>query len=111
MNGRQAKEARRRARRDQQFAEGLISQVPAELTRPDQNLFIETRPGVHRWASIATYTLTDDECLDAHAGRNIYLDLDHLANLAGPLCLICEQPWRTVANQPCAGDPDPSWRP
>jgi hypothetical protein len=92
--------------------EDYIRRVPPELTQPDQGLLVEQVPGEHRWAVMATYLLSGDECLDAHRDdARVLLDVDHLANVAGPLCLICEQPWKQVHGQPCKGDPDPSWKP
>ena len=106
MSNRQAKQARRAAERER-----FISKVPSELQQPGQDLYVESAPGVHRWAVINTYELNDDECLDAHrTGSQVLLDLEHLRASIGPVCLVCERPWIEVHGKACAGDPDPSWK-
>lgn len=109
--GRKSREKRDRARA---IATGrglhpdAVRAIPQAVMQPRDGLFVETPDGTHRWAVINTFGLSDDEVITALANRPMLLDVDHLVQTAGSLCLVCEEPAAEVLGKPCAGDPWPA---
>ena len=53
---------------------------------------IDTGPGEHLWVIVCTHLVTEpSRAQDQDACFN--LDLENLADAAGPLCFKCEQSW------------------
>lgn len=59
-------------------------------------------PGVHEWALMATYRISDPTQRD-----EVMLDVENLVGVSPPMCIGCVQIYTpTVAARPCPGDPD-----
>jgi len=79
--------------------------------RPGEVRMPEVPPGEHLWTIMLVHRL-DNPGAWVSTGpesdpRDRVLGLHNLINHAGPLCMICEQPWTPeLDKQPCSGDPD-----
>ena len=61
-------------------------------------------PGEHLWCITTAFRVDPAK---AFAGEAI-LDTENLVIVAGPGCLVCEEPWsQSIADRPCPGDPQP----
>lgn len=66
-------------------------------------------PGQHRWVMVVVHNLTDAKAAEVAtdpAGSELLLDLETVATIDGPGCLICCTKWTPEHGpQPCPGTP------
>lgn len=57
--------------------------------------------GQHRWAVFVTYRVSQGQASAALHGAQVNLDMENMADLQGPGCIDCEQPYSKVSGEAC----------
>ena len=63
------------------------------------------REGQHLWMVIATYHLSRHEARDVGESKTVMLDADHLLDVSGVGCFVCEQTYEHAHGKKCKGQP------
>lgn len=56
-------------------------------------------PGEHRWTMVAVHQVSRNQI----ESGNYTMDLESILTIAGPGCVLCEEIYEDVKDQPCPG--------